>query len=209
MRPPEKAGAGGFHLKIVRTANWPPGNADYIPTRSNSRHPQPHHFAQTPLNAVANHGIANPAVHGKTKTAVWQIVGQGTKHKQITRIRAATLANITKALIIAYAEPSFHVACCCQSAAASAKPVPLHRFTDGKLYGQPGAAFYAAPMKDLTSCRRGHARAETVRPETLTNFGLPGAFSCHWFVLPFMVRFALDFRRKNCTATVARTIRSE
>jgi len=83
LRPPKQAGAGGFHLVIVRTANWLSGDQDNVPAGLNAFLLQAHDFAQATLDPVAPHSVANATVHSKPKSAVRQMVGQCAQHKQL------------------------------------------------------------------------------------------------------------------------------
>jgi len=83
LRPPEKAGAGGFQLMILRTANRLPSDQDYIATWPNGRHAQTQNLAQASLNAVAHNGVADAAADRKSKPAVRQIIGEHAEHQQV------------------------------------------------------------------------------------------------------------------------------
>ncbi len=63
MRPPYKAGAGGIHLLIVRTANWMSSNKDQIPPRFDRIHSQPHGFAQSTFDAIALYSVPDSTAH--------------------------------------------------------------------------------------------------------------------------------------------------
>ena len=93
---------------IVRTANRLPSDQDYIATRPNPCHAQTDNLAQAALDAVAHHGIADPAADRKSKTAVRQIIGECTYHKHIVRNRAPTLANFTKSPVFPHAVTTLH-----------------------------------------------------------------------------------------------------
>lgn len=81
MRPPKEAGAGGFHLVIVRTANWLSGNQDNIPTGLKSALLQTHDFTQTPLDAIAADCVANAAVDSKPKSTVIEVIRQRAQYE--------------------------------------------------------------------------------------------------------------------------------
>ena len=80
LRPPEKAGAGGFRFVIIRAAYLPSSDEDYIPSRADLIHLNANRFTQTPFDAITHHGIANPAIHRETEPAVRQTIRQRTKN---------------------------------------------------------------------------------------------------------------------------------
>lgn len=99
MRPPKEAGAGGFYLMIVRTANGSPGDQDYIPTGPNLLELQTHCFTQTSLDAIALHSITNTAVHGEAEAAIRQIIRQRTQHEQLIGKRATLTADFLEPFV--------------------------------------------------------------------------------------------------------------
>lgn len=108
MRPPKQAGAGGFHLVIVRTANGPPGDQNDVPAWTNLLHPQPHDLPEPPLDAVANDCAADAAVDRKPEATVRSLIRQCTEHHQLMAVGAALPADFLEALIFSDAIKALH-----------------------------------------------------------------------------------------------------
>ncbi len=185
---------------ILRTANRLPSDQDYIATWPNPRHTQTDNLAQAALDAVAHHGIADPAADRKSKTAVRQIIGECAYHKHIVCNRAPTLANLTKSPVFPHAVTTLHALLLILKFVLPFSPAwwpvappqlnqlaQLDRLADGQLHGETLTALAAAALQYIATTGRRHARTESMGLEPLAYFRLPGAFRSHDCLIPYML----------------------